>query len=68
MQTIRDARLSRRTAHSPVESRTPDGKTKISCADPGCAAWDPFPCESRAEAQFWYERHISHVLFGHIRG
>ena len=52
--------------HSPVDVRTPDGKTKISCAGSGCVAWDPWPCESLSEAQFWYDRHISQPLIYHL--
>ncbi len=66
MQTISDAYLRLRPAHMPVESRTPDGKTRLSCADSNCAAWDPRPCESRCEAQFWYDRHISQPLIYHL--
>ena len=53
-------------AHLPVEERTPEGKTRISCADAGCVAWDPRPCESRREAQFWFDRHISQPLTHHL--
>jgi hypothetical protein len=61
------ARHRRRTAmHLRVEESTPAGKTRISCADPGCAAWDPWPCESRREAQFWYDLHISRPLTHHL--
>jgi hypothetical protein len=59
-------RHRRTAAHLPVEERTPEGKTRISCADPGCVAWDPRPCESRREAQFWFERHISQPLTHHL--
>ncbi len=58
MYAIDDVRLRRGpvrgSAHQPVEEGTADGKTRISCAGPQCAAWDPRPCESRREAQFWY--------------
>jgi hypothetical protein len=65
--TATDGRRHRHTAmHHPVEESTPDGKTRISCADPVCAAWAPRPCESRREAQFWYERHISQPLTRHL--
>jgi hypothetical protein len=49
-----------------VEERTPEGKTRISCAGPGCVAWHPRPCESRREAQFWFDRHISQPLTHHL--
>jgi hypothetical protein len=52
--------------HRPVEDRTPEGKTRIGCAAVGCEAWDPWPCESQREAQFWYERHISQPLTHHL--
>ena len=51
--------------HRPVE-RTEEGKTRIGCAAVGCAAWDLWPCQSRLEAQFWYERHISQPLTRHL--
>ncbi len=59
MQTVSAVPLRCGPAHAPVEAGTPDGKTRISCAGARCAAWDPSPFESRREAQFWYERHIS---------
>jgi hypothetical protein len=60
-----DARRHRRAVgHLPMEETTPEGKIRISCAGPGCAAWDPRPCQSRREAQFWYDRHISQPLTG----
>ena len=49
-------------AHLPVEERTPEGRTRISCAGAGCVAWDPRPCESRHDAHFWFDRHISQPL------
>jgi hypothetical protein len=56
-----------RTAmHRPVEESTSEGRTRIGCADPGCAAWDPQPCQSRREAEFWYDRHISQPLIHHL--
>ncbi len=58
MQAVSRTRLRCRQAHAPVEEGTPDGKTRISCAGSRCGAWDPSPCETRREAQFWYERHI----------
>jgi hypothetical protein len=62
-----NARSHRRIAgHLPVEERTPEGKTRISCAGPGCVAWHPRPCESRREAQFWFDRHISQPLTHHL--
>jgi hypothetical protein len=61
------ARRYRRTAvHHPVEESTPEGRIRISCAGPGCAGWDPRPCQSRREAQFWYDRHISQPLTHHL--
>lgn len=66
MQATADPRPHRTAPHQPAEENTPDGKTKISCAAPGCAAWDPRPCESRREAQFWYDRHISQPLTHHL--
>jgi len=60
-------RSHRRTAvHLPLEERTPEGKTRISCAGACCVAWDPRPCESRREAQFWFDRHISQPLTHHL--
>ncbi len=52
--------------HLRVEKSTPEGKIRISCAGPGCAAWNPWPCESRHEAQFWYDLHISRPLTHHL--
>jgi hypothetical protein len=66
MQAIADAHGRRTAAHLPVEERTPEGKTKISCAALSCAPWDPRPCASRREAQFWYDRHISQPLIHHL--
>jgi hypothetical protein len=66
MQAIADARVRRTAAHLPVEERTSEGKTRISCAAPGCAHWDPRPCASRREAQFWYDRHIAQPLTHHL--
>jgi hypothetical protein len=66
MQKISDARVRGRRTHSPVETRTPDGKIRISCADANCVGWDPWPCESLSEAQFWYDRHISQSLIYHL--
>jgi hypothetical protein len=63
MQTISDTRLRRGPVHIPVERATADGEIRISCAGPQCAAWDPRPCESRREALFWYDRHVSQPLF-----
>jgi hypothetical protein len=60
------ARRCRTAAHLPVEERTPEGKTRISCAGPGCVAWDPRPCQARREAQFWFDRHISRPLTRHL--
>ena len=54
------------TMHFRVEESTAQGKTRISCAGPGCAAWDPWPCESWREAQFWYDLHISRPLTQHL--
>jgi hypothetical protein len=62
-----DTRLHHGLAHLPVEEGTADGKTRISCAGAKCTAWDPRPCESRREAQFWYNRHISQPLLHHLR-
>jgi hypothetical protein len=67
MPVVNDARPRRRTVHLPVEEGTADGKTRISCAGSQCAAWDPRPCESWREAQFWYSRHISQPLIQHLR-
>lgn len=53
-------------AHRPVEEQTAKGMTRISCSATGCTAWDPWPCQSRREAQFWYERHISQPLTHHL--
>jgi hypothetical protein len=66
MLTVADTRLRRVLVHLPVEKRTADGKIRISCVGPRCAAWDPLPCESRREAQFWYDRHISQPLICHL--
>jgi hypothetical protein len=66
MRAASDTRLRSGPTHMPVEKGTADGKTRISCAGPGCAAWDPRPCESRREAQFWYDRHISQPLIHHL--
>jgi hypothetical protein len=63
---IADTRLRRGLVHLPVEKLTADGKTTISCAGPRCASWDPQPCESRREAQFWYDRHISQPVINHL--
>jgi hypothetical protein len=52
--------------HIPVEEKAPDGKMKIRCTSPRCAAWDPWPCETRHEAEFWYERHISQPVIYHL--
>lgn len=62
MQAITVARPHRPLTHLPVEETTPDGKTRISCAGSACAAWNPWPCQSRREAQFWYDRHIAQPL------
>jgi hypothetical protein len=62
MQAAGNPRLRRVPGHRPVENGTADGRTKISCAAPRCAAWNPRPFESRGEAQFWYDRHISQPL------
>jgi hypothetical protein len=62
MQAIAVARPHRPLTHLPVEETTPDGKTRISCAGSACAAWNPWPCQSRREAQFWYDRHIAQPL------
>jgi hypothetical protein len=62
MQAIADPRLRRGPVHKPVEKAAADGKTRISCAGAKCAAWDPRPCASRREAQFWYDRHVSQPL------
>jgi len=66
VQVLTGARPRRIAAHWPAEERTPEGKTRISCAGPACAAWDPRPCESWREAQFWYDRHISQPLTRHL--
>jgi hypothetical protein len=66
MQATTDARPRRPLTHLPVEETTPDGKTRIGCAGSGCAVWDPRPCESRREAQFWYDRHITQSLTCHL--
>jgi hypothetical protein len=66
MQAVGDTRLRRGLVHLPVEKRTADGKISISCAGPRCGAWDPWPCGSRREAQFWYDRHISQPLIYHL--
>jgi hypothetical protein len=67
MQATTEARHLRHTAaHLPVEETTRDGKTRIRCAASRCALWDPWPCESRREAQFWYDRHISQPLTHHL--
>lgn len=62
MQAITVARPHRPLTHLPVEETTPEGKTRISCAGSACAAWNPWPCQSRREAQFWYDRHIAQPL------
>jgi hypothetical protein len=67
MPGISDARRYHGPAHLPVEEGMADGKTRISCAGAKCTAWDPRPCESRREAQFWYNRHISQPLLHHLR-
>ena len=56
------ARVRRGPAHAPVEKGTADGRTRISCAGPSCAGWDPRPCDSPREAQFWYDRHVAQPL------
>lgn len=66
MKAATAARPYRTLTHLPVEERTPEGKIRISCLSRGCAAWDPWPCESRREAQFWYDRHISQPLTHHL--
>jgi hypothetical protein len=68
MQAAATATRSNRCTmtHLRVEESTPEGNTRISCAGPGCAAWDPWPCESRREAQFWYDLHISRPLTQHL--
>ncbi len=63
---IADRRYRPTAMHLRVEESTPQGKTRMSCAGPGCAAWDPWPCESRREAQFWYDLHISRPLTCHL--
>jgi hypothetical protein len=62
MQAVTVARPHRPLTHLPVEETTPEGKTRISCAGSACAAWNPWPCQSRREAQFWYDRHIAQPL------
>jgi hypothetical protein len=62
MQAVTVARSHRPLTHLPVEETTPEGKTRISCAGSACAAWNPWPCQSRREAQFWYDRHIAQPL------
>ncbi len=62
MRTISDTRLRRGPVHIPVEKANTDGRIRISCAGPQCAAWDPMPCESRREALFWYDRHVLQPL------
>ncbi len=66
MQAATITRPCHAAMHRPVEEQTAEGKTRISCAAAGCAAWDPRPCGSRREAQFWYERHISQPLIHHL--
>jgi hypothetical protein len=68
MHAIEDVRLrlGPAPAHLPVEEGTADGRTRISCAGSKCAAWNPRPCASRREAQFWYNRHISQPLLRHL--
>ena len=66
MQATTITRGPRHAEHRPVEERTAEGKTRIGCAAAGCVAWDPWPCQSRCEAQFWYERHISQPLTYHL--
>jgi hypothetical protein len=66
MQAVAAATLRRVAVHRPVEQETADGRTRISCAGPRCAAWVPRPFASRREAQFWYERHISQPLIHHL--
>jgi len=62
MQAVTVAHPHRPLTHLPVEETTPEGKTRISCAGSACAAWNPWPCQSRREAQFWYDRHIAQPL------
>jgi hypothetical protein len=62
MQATTEARPRRPITHLPVEESTPDGKTRISCAGSACTAWVPRPCQSRREALFWYDRHITQPL------
>jgi hypothetical protein len=62
MHASGETRLRRSPTHRAVEKGTADGKTRISCAAPRCAAWDPQAFDSRREAQFWYDRHISQPL------
>jgi hypothetical protein len=64
--TTDTSRLGHTATHRPVEERTAEGEIRISCAAAGCAAWDPWPCQSWREAQFWYERHISQPLTHHL--
>jgi hypothetical protein len=64
--TITGRSHRRPATHLRVEQSMPAGRIRISCADPGCAAWDPWPCESRREAQFWYDLHISRPLIHHL--
>jgi hypothetical protein len=68
MQTAAtDAARRRRTAaHLPVEETTPEGKARMRCASPDCVAWNPRPCESRREAQFWFDRHVTQPLTHHL--
>jgi len=66
MQVTTVTRPGDPATHRPVEERTAGGRTRISCAAVGCAAWDPLPCQSWREAQFWYERHISQPLTHHL--
>jgi hypothetical protein len=56
----------RPSTHVRVEERMLDGMTRISCAGSRCAAWVPWPCQSRREAQFWYDRHIAQPLTHHL--
>jgi hypothetical protein len=66
MQAVGDIRPRLRLVHMPVENGSADGKIRIACSGPRCVAWNPRPCESRREAQFWYDKHISQPLIYHL--
>ena len=67
MQAAMNARLRRGPAHWTAAQLILVFPSAVPSSTGRCAAWDPRPCESRHEAQFWYNRHISQPLIRHLR-